>query len=291
MAETSSRCLSCGGPLPSAPSPERVPLRCPRCGVAIRVPEGQQPTAGRHDRASPSPSGALLRSGAGAPAWWKTALAAVIASVLGVPVGAVAGVLLWIVAEELNRAGLLDVRPPGADSTGMPVGIFVFGFYGAVVGFLLGLAIPWFWHAWKFRNAGPVLGLAGAVLGIIVFGYYGAVVGLLLGIAIPPIWKAGKLRLVGWVLGGGFAGAGAGVLLWILAWVWASWHDWEMKFGIVDFGSYGAVVGFLLGLAIPMIWHGWKLLTTTRQSSKNPVKLSSELGPLGEGDAASDPRG
>jgi hypothetical protein len=93
------------------------------------------------------------------------------------------------------------------------------GFYGAVVGFPLGLAIPLLWAWWKADRAsavGAALGaLAGAVAGMVVwivmaavgsscgwemaapisvFAVFGAVVGVLPGLAISLIWRHWKGR-------------------------------------------------------------------------------------------------
>ncbi len=388
VAETPSRCPSCGGPLPAAPGPAQGAPLCPRCGAAAGVPEGQHPTAiqpaprqwaspgppretrvqPRPDGAGPPPSGPFIRPAAEGGAWWKTALdialASVSSAVRGTLVGAVAGGVGAVLLILLGGGG-------SSDGSGL-AGIFIVPAFGAAVGFLLGLAIPLLRHAWRIRRLGPVVAgtLAGAVAGLLLLiltapwmpdqdralaacwivppfatavgcllgfaplrwdrgdlrrvrrvvagafagaaaGFllvvltrpgpsneslvlrtvppFGAAVGFLLSLT-PPTWHAWKLRIVGSVLGT-FAGAVAGVVLWFLAWVWGSPPNWDIATGVINFGVSGAAVGFLLGFAISLLWQGWKLLTTTRQSRKDPVEVCAEAGPLGDGSGVSDPHG
>ena len=227
MAKTPSRCLFCGGPLQWAPPPETGALRCPRCDAAIGMPEGHRPTAGQpalQERASPGrpletraePRNARVgpptlspspRSTAGGQGWWKTARASAKGSMLGVPVGAVAGVLWLIVG---GGAGSSDGSGAAA--------ILLLPVFGAVVGFLLGLGIPWLWAWWKTSQA----------------------------LAVGSMW-------------GAFAGAVTGVMWAILIEAsGSSYHRFEIAAPIIGFGFCGAVVGFLLGFAIPLLWWWWK---------------------------------
>ena len=134
-------------------------------------------------------------------------------------------------------------------------------------------------------GAGGSTGLGGVFM-LMGVTFYGALGGFLLGLAIPLLYHGWKVRTFGSALGA-VAGAGAGVL-W-LATIVRSQSGADLLASIVAglyFAFFGAVVGFLLGFVIPVIWHGWKLRTAARQRSKNPVKLA-ELGPLGEGSGAS----
>jgi MFS family permease len=173
--------------------------------------------------------------------------------------------------------------------------------------------IRWIWRAWKLRKPELVLGtVAGVVAGfvtgpslpggwgvnpihIIFFGSCGAVVGFLLGIAIPPLWHRGgwwKATLASAVgsMVGTVAGTVIGVLLLLLNGGVGS-SDGSSLVGFFLIVAFFAVVGFLLGLAIPLVWHRRKLRRAGRQSGKGPVEHSAEAGPLGEGSGASCPRG
>jgi hypothetical protein len=223
-------------------------------------------------------------------AWRIRRLGPVVAGTLA---GAVVGLLLlilvgpWLSDQDLALAAFV---PP----------------FGALVGFLLGFA-PLRWDRGKLRRVRRVVvgTFAGTAAGFLlltltrpgpsnenlvlrIVAPFGAAVGLLLSLT-PPTWHAWKPRIVGSV-SGTFAGAAAGTVVWFLAWVWGSLPAWDIPTGIINFGVAGAVVGFLLGFAISLIWQGWKLLTTTRQSCKGPVQVCVEAGPL-EGGRASEPRG
>jgi hypothetical protein len=227
-------------------------------------------------------------------AWRIRRLGPVVAGTLA---GAVAGLLLLILtapwlSNQDSALAACWIAPP----------------LGAAVGFLLGFA-PLRWDRRKLRRVGRVAGgtFAGAAAGFLLLALtgpwysnenlvlrivppFGAAVGFLLSVA-PMSWHAWKLRIVGSV-SGTFAGAVAGVVLWFLAWVWGSLPAWwDIATGIINFGVSGAVVGFLLGLVISLLWQGWRLLTTAGQSSENPVEVRVGAGPLGEGSAAGGPRG
>jgi hypothetical protein len=203
--------------------------------------------------------------------WWKTALASVVGAVLGTA-GSVAVVAL--------------IGTPGDGQSGESGGAFAF----KAPGFLLGLVIPWIWRAWKLRTPGAALGtFTGAVAGIvaggsvpggriILLGSCGTVVGFLLGIAIPPRWhrggwwKAALASAAGSVLGA-VAGPVVGVLLLIVTGGGGS-SDGSSYAGVFLILAFLAVVGFLLGLAIPLLWHRRKLRTAARESTRGPVEHS-----------------
>ncbi len=318
----------------------------------------------RPDGAGPPPSGPFPRPAAEGRAWWNTVRASCFWSLAGIPAGAVAGAAGVVLLMLSAGAG------GSSDGSGGAIIVLVPTF-GAVVGFLLGFAIPPLRLAWRIGRLGPVVGgtIAGAVAGVLLLVLagpwqsnqdlglaapcivppVGAVAGFLLGFA-PLRWDRGKLRRVRSVVGGIFAGAVAGLLLliltgsrmsnenlalrivppfgaavgvllsfsplswyawklrivgaalgglagavgrmvlWFLAWVWGSLPGRDITPEISNCGIVGAVVGFLLGWAVPLIWQGGKILTTARQS-KAPVETPAESGPLGEGRRAGSPRG
>jgi hypothetical protein len=183
--------------------------------------------------------------------------------------------------------------------------------FGAVVGFLLGFAIPLLRHAWRIRSSRAVWGggLAGTVAGFLLVAVmdmwfsnrtwpiiaswfvppFGAFVGILLGFASVR-WHRQEARWIGSVLGGfrprivqlalgTFAGAAAGMALWIVVWVQGYLYDWEFTDATTAFGSCGAVVGLFLAFAIQLIRHARKRLTTAGQSRTGRVEYPAEAGP------------
>jgi hypothetical protein len=174
--------------------------------------------------------------------------------------------------------------------------------FGAVVGFALGLVIPWLWAWWKTGLApavGSMLGtFAGAVVGalwpiltrapessyrwrdiapsVVGLGFYGAVVGFALGLVIPLLWawwKADRASAVGAALGA-FAGAVAGMVVWMVMAALGLSGGWETAGPISVFAVFGAVAGVLPGLALSLIWRQWKGRPAARPGAKNSVKLA-----------------
>jgi MFS family permease len=135
-----------------------------------------------------------------------------------------------------------------------------------------------------------------AIIHIIFFGSCGAVLGFLLGIAIPPRWRRGgrwKTALasaIGSVVGA-VAGPVIGVLLLLVTGArLGGSSDGSGLAGVFLFFAFFAVVGFLLGFAIPLTWHFWKLRKSVRQSYKDPVEHSAQAGPVGDCGGESSPR-
>jgi hypothetical protein len=164
-----------------------------------------------------------------------------VASVLGIPIGGVASVLLVSVLALMVGGGLQNFSGPA--------GIFYVPIFGAVAGFLVGLAIPLFRRVRKLRMASVAGSLAGVLLAIVTGGsafvgiLHGAVVGFLLGCVILPLWHPRTQAA--------FARGEQFLLV----------HVWPLR-----------------KLLTMPLWHFWKLITAAGQSSKDPFDHSRENG-------------
>jgi hypothetical protein len=161
-------------------------------------------------------------------------------SVLGIPIGGVAGVLILIAVSVMGGGGTYG--------SGLPVILFA-PLVGAVAGFLVGLAISLLRHVRKLRMASVAGSLAGVLLAIVTGGsafvgiLYGAVVGFLVGCVILPLWHP-RTQAV-FARGEQF----------LLVCLWPLWKRLTM-----------------------LLRRLWKLITAARQSSKDPVEHSGENG-------------
>ena len=195
MADTSSSCPSCGGPLQPVAASEGGVLRCERCNFAIGAPHGQRRAAGQpapggrvslratnvagadpqHDRAGRPVAVLSARPAARGGRWRRTSLAAF--------AGAVAGAVLWILA--LSPGWWSDF----VDRSGMRSLLILFPFCGTVTGFLLASGL--LWRARWLLNPWSVLG---ALAGAVAFGFGGGVIGFLLGLMVGILLRARNLQ-------------------------------------------------------------------------------------------------